>query len=657
MPEQIQLNPSAQIQGTSEDGTHEVKPDVAYQRLFMVNVVYYGRPHSPEGWVLIDAGLKGTASSIRKTAAERFGPDSKPQAIILTHGHVDHVGALKDLAEAWDVPIYAHEMELPYLNGLSSYPPPDPTVGGGLMAAMSGFLPRGPVDVSRWLKVLPPNGSVPHMPGWRWVHTPGHTPGHISLWRASDKVLIAGDAFITTRQESAYAVVTQRPEMHGPPMYYTQDWSAAQSSVRTLDGLAPEFVVTGHGRAMQGAEMRKALHELSEYFERIAVPRKGRYVDEPVRADRTGTTYVPPKKAKFKPKKLKDQVIVITGASSGIGLVTARMAAREGAKLVLAARSEEALRGLAEEILAAGGNSTFVVADVGREEDVQRIADKAIEAFGGFDTWVNNAGVSIYGNVLDVPAADMRRLFDTNYWGVVYGSLVAARHLRDRGGAIINLGSTLSDRAIPLQGTYCASKHAVKGFTDSLRMELETENAPVSVTLIKPAAIDTPYTHHAKNFMGVEPKNPAPVYAPEVVAEAILHCAVHPQRDVFAGFGGKAMSAQGYYAARLTDKYMEKVVVRQQQTNEPSDERQHRGLYEPSGELKERGGYPGHVFERSLYTKARLHPKITAALTIGLGVAVTMLLRGEPANGSQARKRQLRLRAQRLRENGASCRI
>jgi short-subunit dehydrogenase len=181
---------------------------------------------------------------------------------------------------------------------------------------------------------------------------------------------------------------------------------------------------------------------------------------------------------------------------------------------------------------------------------VQNIAEKAIERFGGFDTWVNNAGVSVYGSLLEVPIHDMRRLFETNLWGVIHGSLIAARHLKERGGVIINIGSTLSDRAIPIQGIYSASKHAVKGFTDSLRMELEAEEAPIYVSLIKPAAIDTPYTKHARNYMDREPKNPPPVYAPDVVAKVILRCATHPQRDVFVGAGGKLISAQGYYAPR-----------------------------------------------------------------------------------------------------------
>lgn len=334
-------------------------------------------------------------------------------------------------------------------------------------------------------------------------------------------------------------------------------------------------------------------------------------------------------------KKLSEQVVVITGASSGIGLVTAREAARRGAKLVLVARAEDALRQLAEEINAAGGEATYVAADVGREEDVRRVAEEALARFGRIDTWVNNAGVSIYGKILDTPFEDMRRLYETNFWGVVYGSVVAAEILRERGGALINVGSTVSDRAIPLQGVYSSSKHAVKGFTDALRMELEEEGAPVSVTLIKPAAIDTPYTKHAKNFLEKEPAVPPPVYAPEVVAEAILHCAETPERDVFAGGGGKAFSVMEKYMPRLGDKVMERFIFDAQKQDEPAQPRGDAGLYEASGELKERSGDPMYVSESSIYTKASLHPFLTGALFAGAGLAaVALLTRPRRSNGN-----------------------
>jgi short-subunit dehydrogenase len=333
-------------------------------------------------------------------------------------------------------------------------------------------------------------------------------------------------------------------------------------------------------------------------------------------------------------KKLKEQVIVLTGASSGIGLTTARMAAGRGARLVLSARNAEALRRLTDEINASGGEAIYVAADITRLEEVRRIADAAIRRFGGFDTWVNDPAVSIYGRVLEVPLEDHRQIFEINYWGVVHGTMVAVEHLRRRGGALIQIGSALSDRAIPLQGTYCATKHAVKGFTDALRMELEEEGAPVSVTLIKPSAIDTPYRQHARNLMDVEPLNPPPVYAPETVAEAILHCAEHSERDVFIGSGGKFMSFAGHHAPRLTDRVMEAALFNLQRSDRPRPENRQDSLYAPSKDGEERGGYPGYVSETSLYTKASLRPWATCAAIVGAGLALAAWLRLRPGNGA-----------------------
>lgn len=296
---QIPLDPSGRADDPEQDAerndhTHEIAPDLAYRRLAIANVMFFGRPGAvQDGWVLIDAGIPGSASFISNAAEKRFGPDARPAAIILTHGHFDHVGALETLAEQWQAPVYAHQSELPYLNGRASYPPPDPTVGGGLMAWMSPLYPTKPVNVEQWLRPFPADGTIPGMPGWRWVHTPGHTPGHVSLWRESDRIVIAGDAFITTRQESAYAVATQAPEIHGPPMYFTPDWEKSRASVERLAQLQPEIAVTGHGPAMRGPELRGALDLLAREFDRIAVPSTGKYVLNPATAE-AGTVYREP---------------------------------------------------------------------------------------------------------------------------------------------------------------------------------------------------------------------------------------------------------------------------------------------------------------------------------------------------------------------------
>jgi short-subunit dehydrogenase len=322
-----------------------------------------------------------------------------------------------------------------------------------------------------------------------------------------------------------------------------------------------------------------------------------------------------------KHKQLSDQVMVITGASSGIGLVTARLAAKRGTRLILNARNEDALRRVCDEIRQSGGEAYYVAGDVGHYEDVQKLAQEAIRRFGGFDTWVNNAGVTIYGPVLDQSLEDQRRLFETNYWGVVHGSRVACAHLRGRGGALINVGSVLSDVAIPIQGTYCATKHAVKGYTDALRLELEAEGAPVSVTLIKPSAIDTPYVQHAKNLLPSEPQHPAPVYAPETVAEAILHCAEYPERDLYVGGAGKVLSEAGHHVPRLVDKVMESMMIKQQHSERPKPADRPDSLHGPSTDGEERGRYPGHVAKSSVYTKAAVHPLITGSVIAGLGLA------------------------------------
>jgi len=279
MTEHIAFDDTAIADIASEGPTQTTAADIAYQRLLIVNVIFIGAPGTAK-WVLVDAGVPGSASFIKRAANERFGDFDRPVAIVMTHGHFDHAGALESLAADWEVPIYAHPLELPYLDGTTAYPPPDPSVGGGMMSALSPLYPRGPYDVHRWLQPLPTDGTVPPLPGWRWIPVPGHTPGQIALWRTADRSLIAGDAFITTDQESAYAVALQKTEIQGPPMYFTTDWDAAHVSVHTLAALEPELAVTGHGHAMHGPELRAGLHMLDEQFDLVAVPAHGRYADD-----------------------------------------------------------------------------------------------------------------------------------------------------------------------------------------------------------------------------------------------------------------------------------------------------------------------------------------------------------------------------------------
>jgi NAD(P)-dependent dehydrogenase (short-subunit alcohol dehydrogenase family) len=306
-------------------------------------------------------------------------------------------------------------------------------------------------------------------------------------------------------------------------------------------------------------------------------------------------------------KPIKDQVIVITGASSGIGLATALEAARRGARVVLASRDEADIKKATDQISQKGGQAMPVVVDVGDQASVEALAEQAIVAYDRIDTWVNNAGVSIYGKLEEVPLEDAHRLFETNYWGVVHGSLAAVPHLKQHGGALINVGSELSETAMPLQGHYAASKHAVKGFTDTLRMELHKDGAPISVTLIQPAAIDTPYPEHAMNYLGVEPKHAPPVYAPEIVAEAILSCAESPRRNLRVGGAAKLFTAIEKVAPGVGDRMKEMTAFDQQRTDEaPRDDDT---LYSPRpGDGRVRGNYPGRVMKRSLYTTAALNP-------------------------------------------------
>ncbi|MEK5184810.1 MBL fold metallo-hydrolase [Solibacillus sp. FSL W7-1324] len=251
--------------------SEELLPDLYVHTIQIANIIFYSSPDN-NGFVLIDAGMPKSAQDIIDVAEKRYGKNAKPKAIILTHGHFDHVGAIIELVEHWQVPVFAHKLELPYLTGLENYPEPDPTVDSGLVAKMSPIFPNEAIDLGESVQELPPDGTVPFMEGFKWIHTPGHTPGHVSLFRERDGALIAGDAFVTVKQESLYKVFTQEKEVNGPPKYLTPDWAAAFESVKILAALNPSVAVTGHGVPMSGEELSEGLQKLVDNFDQIALP-------------------------------------------------------------------------------------------------------------------------------------------------------------------------------------------------------------------------------------------------------------------------------------------------------------------------------------------------------------------------------------------------
>lgn len=337
----------------SPDAPRYVATDVSYLLDTFVNVCFVGAPGAADReWALVDAGLPGSADKIKRAAARLFGAESRPAAIVLTHGHVDHVGAIHTLTRDWDAPVYAHELELPYLTGRSSYPPADPFVGGGAMSVLSVLLPRGPIDLGARVHALPADGSVPGMRGWRWIPTPGHSPGHVSFVRDIDRTLIAGDAFVTTKNESLIASLTQRAEMHGPPMYLTPDWGAARMSVRHLADYSPSAAITGHGVPMRGERLQTELRQLASEFDSRARPAHGRYRDRPAIMNASGVVDVPP--AAVSPRAMVVTGLAI-GAAIGLGLVLSRRGGGEAVAHTLAPADDVSLAQGAELAAADGG--------------------------------------------------------------------------------------------------------------------------------------------------------------------------------------------------------------------------------------------------------------------------------------------------------------
>ncbi len=270
------------------DGAADFAPGVARLPIGFVNAYFVGR--SGEPWVLVDTGLPKAAPLVRRAADARYGPGARPEAIVLTHGHFDHAGNVRALADLWSVPIYAHELELPFLDGRSDYPPKDPTMGGAI-AFLARFFPTSGYDLGGRVQPLPADGTVPGLGGWRWLHTPGHTPGHVSLFREADRTLLAGDAVATMDLDSWTTQLTHERELARPPAPFTPDWDAANASMRRLAELRPMVLAAGHGRPMEGLGVPAALDAFAAGRHR---PEDARYSEEPARFSEDGTETVPP---------------------------------------------------------------------------------------------------------------------------------------------------------------------------------------------------------------------------------------------------------------------------------------------------------------------------------------------------------------------------
>jgi glyoxylase-like metal-dependent hydrolase (beta-lactamase superfamily II) len=275
--------------GFTRGTVNEIARGVFYVPDLMANVYFIGHRGGP--WVLVDAGIRGTGPWIKRAAEKAFGENARPDAIVLTHAHFDHVGALQDLAEDWNVPVWVHPLELPYVTGIADYPEPDPTVGG-FMAQMSRLFPNGGIDIGDRARVYE-TAVLPFLSEWHIIQTPGHTAGHVSFFREYDRTMIVGDAFITVNQDSALDLITQRRQLHVPPNYLTTDWPAAKASVRKLADLRPNLIATGHGLPMSGPGLASDLQYFADHFDEYA-PKHGRYVAEPVLANELGPVRVPP---------------------------------------------------------------------------------------------------------------------------------------------------------------------------------------------------------------------------------------------------------------------------------------------------------------------------------------------------------------------------
>src|SRR5215212_6453998 len=322
-------------------------------------------------------------------------------------------------------------------------------------------------------------------------------------------------------------------------------------------------------------------------------------------------------------KPVEEQVMVLMGASSGIGRETALRFAERGAKIVVSARSENGLTSLVEEIQAKGGEALAIPAEVSEFEQVKAVADGAVEEYGRLDTWVHLAAVGLFATFEETTPVEFERVIDVNLMGQVYGAMAALPHIkREGGGALIHVSSMGAKRSIPLQSAYCASKHGIDGFLESLRVELQHEKLPISVTHVMPATINTPLFDKARTKLGVKPVAPPPVYQPGIVAQAILHAAENPVRDLAVGGAAKAVILSQQLSPRLLDMLLKLRGFEVHYTSEPKPEDAPDNLFEPIEDHNVvEGSFRDRAHPRSLYTWLQTHPAVkqgaVASMAIG----------------------------------------
>jgi NAD(P)-dependent dehydrogenase (short-subunit alcohol dehydrogenase family) len=328
-------------------------------------------------------------------------------------------------------------------------------------------------------------------------------------------------------------------------------------------------------------------------------------------------------------KSIEEQVVVLMGASSGIGRVTALRFARKGAKVVVSARGEEGLDSLVEEIQAEGGEAISVPADTSKFEQVKAVADRAVQEYGRLDTWVHLAAVGLFATFEQTTPEEFERVIDVNLMGQVYGAMAALPHIkREGGGALIHVSSMGAKRSIPLQSAYCASKHGIDGFLESLRVELRREKLPISVTQVMPATINTPFFDKARTKLGVKPVAPPPIYQPGIVSEAILHAAENPARDLVVGGAAKAVILSQALSPRLVDVLLRVRGFEVHYTREPKPEDAPDNLFEPiDGYNTVEGSFRDRAHPRSLYNWLQLHPTVKRGAVAGMAIGALGALR------------------------------